>query len=268
MSKREIEEQYGVKCKLLQYESLRAAIPKKWLTLIKENSSLNLNYTVFKECKVLLGDRICKIEETSTKEVYWHLVNLKSLRATSEAKWNEKLSFIIDNDMWKLIYTNDRHVTNDTYIQNFQFKITHRILACKYNLHIWKIKDNNKCETCQEIDTIEHFLVQCHEVYFLWQQIFNWWASSMETRFQIDTYEIIFGVPNERDEPLVNQINFIILYGKFYIYQNKKKGKKLDLYEFLLECKNQIIYKEEAMTIKHEEKKFERIWGELKDSLC
>jgi hypothetical protein len=63
-----------------------------------------------------------------------------SQRATREKKWNEKLDFEIDDMMWKLIYTNDKHVTKYTNHTNFQFKVTHRILAFNYNLKICKIK--------------------------------------------------------------------------------------------------------------------------------
>jgi hypothetical protein len=45
-------------------------------------------------------------------------------------------------------------------IQNFQYKITHRILACNFNLKIQKIRDNNLCESCDEIDTMECMFVQ------------------------------------------------------------------------------------------------------------
>jgi hypothetical protein len=128
--------------------------------------------------------------------------------------------------MWKLIYTNDKYVTEDNHIRNFQFKITHRLLACNYNLNIWKIRTDNICNYCQEVDTIEHFLVNCNNTYIFWRQIFNWWAASFKVWFQVDTYELLFGVPNEKNEPIVNQINFIILYGKYYIYKNKKKNTR------------------------------------------
>ena len=113
--------------------------------------------------------------------------------------------------MWKLIYTNDKYVTEDNHIRNFQFKITHRLLACNYNLHIWKIRRDNICDYCQEVDTIEHFLVNCNNTYSFWRQIFNGWAACicLKVCFQVETYELIFGIPNELNEPIVNQINTV-----------------------------------------------------------
>ena len=142
---------------------------------------------------------------------------------TSENKWQETLNFSINEEMWKLIYTNDKYVTEDTDIRNFQFKITHRLLACNYNLHIWKDKTQNTCDYCQEIDTIEHFLVNCDNTYNFWRQIFNWWAASLKVWFQVDMYKLLFGEPNKRNEPIVNQINFIILTASIIFAKTNKR---------------------------------------------
>ena len=105
-----------------------------------------------------------KLDEINTKITYWHLVNTFSQRPTSEAKWNKKIGVIIDEDMWNIIYTNYQKLVKDTTILNFQFKITHRILACT-NLEIWSIRQNSRCDYCKETDTIEHMLIYCKETY-------------------------------------------------------------------------------------------------------
>jgi hypothetical protein len=132
--------------------------------------------------------------------------------------------------MWNLIFVNNLNVTNDTNVRNFQYKITHRIIACNYNLKIWKIKTNDICDFCIETDTIEHFLVECEHIYKFWQQIFNWWPDNMKVWLQIDTYEIIVGISNKCNEPIGNQLNFFILYRKYYIYCCKKGGNNMNLY--------------------------------------
>jgi hypothetical protein len=263
MSQTKLEDKYHIRCKYLQYQSVKSAIPNHWKQIVKENKGSVCFDTKQTTCAIKMGNMYQQLNNITTKEVYWYLVQNITHRPTSENKWNEKLPFIIDEDMWTLIYTNDKYVTTDTYVQNLQYKITHRILACNKNLYTWKIRPNNECEQCKCIDTIEHFLLECETTYTFWQQIFNWWAASMETWFQVNTYEIIFGIPNEFNEPIVNQINFIILYGKYYIYRNKKKEKPMHLYEFLLDCKNQIEIKQEIMANKGKIDKFQREWGEL-----
>jgi hypothetical protein len=95
-------------------------------------------------------------------------------------------------------------------------------MACNYNLKIWKIKPTDQCDYCQESDTIEHHLVECKASDNFWKRVFNWWAANIKTWFQVDTYEIIFGIPNERSEIIVNQLNYIILLGKYFIYKKRR----------------------------------------------
>jgi hypothetical protein len=54
---------------------------------------------------------------------------------------------------------------------------------------------------------------------------------------------------------------------RYYIYKSKKAGAKLDLYKFLLECKNYIILEKGIMAANNENKKFKKNWQELYESL-
>jgi hypothetical protein len=267
MSKGEIENTHGIKCRYLHYENITTAIPASWKKVIKENKGLVCFDTTDNACYIKSGKFYKSLQETTTKEIYWQLTETVCKRPTSENKWAENLPFIIDENMWKIIYTNDKQVTQDTYVLNLQFKITHRIMACNKNLHIWKIRNNNVCDYCEEIDTLEHYLFECHNTYTFWKQVFNWWAASMQVWFQVELYEIIFGIPNEFNETIVNQINYVILYAKYYIYRNKKKNKPMHLYEFLLECKNQLEIKREIMASQNKQKRFEHEWADIYNCL-
>ncbi len=52
--------------------------------------------------------------------------------------------------------------SRQTTIQIFQYKITHRILACNEWLNNIKIKICNTCSFCNDKDTISHFLLDCN----------------------------------------------------------------------------------------------------------
>ena len=66
---------------------------------------------VFKDCVINIGETFKKLEDITTKELYYHLVSSKFQRPTRERKWIEKLHFLIDEDMLNLIYVNDRGLT-------------------------------------------------------------------------------------------------------------------------------------------------------------
>ena len=59
---------------------------------------------------------------------------------------------------------------------------------------------------------------------------------------QVDTYEIVFGQPNERNKPIVGQLNVVILFAKYCVYTCKKKDNNMSSFEFRIECHNQLKY--------------------------
>jgi hypothetical protein len=84
--------------------------------------------------------------------------------------------------------------------------------------------------------------------------------------FEVGTYEIVFGIPNDLGEQVINHSNFFILVAKYYIYKCKKAASCMQVYEFLLEIKNRIIMKKEIMC-EDEHKRFNKCWGELAECL-
>jgi hypothetical protein len=71
----------------------------------------------------------------------------------------------------------------------------------------------------------------------------------MKAWFEVGTYEIIFGIPNEYDEHIINQLNFYIMVAKYYIYKCKKAASEMDVYELLLEIKNRLSMKREITDV-------------------
>jgi hypothetical protein len=268
MSKQELENKYNFTIKHLEYQSLMSAIPINWKQNVKKNGNLNKNYYVFRECKIRIGKMSKNIVEVTTRDLYWHLIQKISLRPTSEAKWLERGMLDLSEEDWGNIYTADRKLTRESKIQNFQFKVTHRILACGYNLAIWKIRDNNMCQIClQEIDTIEHFLVECEKTKIFWDSIINWWRINMKVRFDIFLYEYIFGIPNDEKDVVINQLNFLLLMGRYYIYVCKQKEVEMELFNFLLDCKRRLLIERETRAVANEIDRFTKLWSELLENM-
>ena len=53
------------------------------------------------------------------------------------------------------------YVLIDNRVKQFRFKLIHIIIATKENLFNWKISDTALCNSCGDIDTVEHFLLHC-----------------------------------------------------------------------------------------------------------
>ena len=118
LNKKQLNQKYNLACKYLEYESLLAAINPIWKKKLKEKESINISYIIPKECTIYINKSEKQLNETDTRELYWYLIQTISNRPTSETKWLEKLNFIIDEPMWKIIYTNNKYIPKDTDILN------------------------------------------------------------------------------------------------------------------------------------------------------
>jgi hypothetical protein len=266
LKQKQLEDKFVFKCKQLEYQGISSTIPKEWKNMLRNNSQIHSE--IPDDCIIIeISKKRRNLNDISTKDVYIALLGEISKRPTSETKWREKTEFEITPEMWNMIHTNHLKVTNDRYLRNFQYKIINRILAVNYNLEIWKIKTKNTCDFCEEIDTIEHFLYQCPKTHTFWQFLFNWWAANIPVRFNINIYEILFGIPNEHNEPIVNQLNFFILHSKLYIYHCKKKNNNMNVFEVIKEIRKQILLKHHNFIEAKKAKQFQEQWGELYNSL-
>jgi hypothetical protein len=164
MSQLELQKKYSVTINTLFYNSLRASIPLKWKKLLKQDPNI-LHYSIQLGYKVWHNTEIKDLEELTTKLTYGILIEAIQERATSENKWHNDLNIDIDEDRWTEIYVNAQSMTTDVRMITFNFKVTHRILACRKKLKIWKITDTEICNKCnQEIDTVQHHLINCLNV--------------------------------------------------------------------------------------------------------
>jgi hypothetical protein len=254
---------FEVRIPVLLHNGIINTIPQKWKDIIKEDKNIN-NYVVFKDFFVMINNQRKKLEEITTKDLYWHLVQSKCKRPTSENKWQEETGLNFNVKDWEEIYMNIYKVTRDTKLITFKFKVTHRILACKRNLQRWKIKDDNLCDMCGiEIDNIEHHLLACSKILPFWDSFFNWWKISTKMAFPVDTYNVILGIPNQNDDVTVNQLNYMLLQGTYFVYSCRQQDNTPELYNFLMICKNELNKLQIIMTDKGQEEKFTKSWKTL-----
>ena len=167
-----------------------------------------------------------------------------------------------------MIYSTPVQITKNTKVTMMQYKILHRILAVNRNLKKWKVTESDLCHYCNHIDTIDHFLFLCPNTTLFWQSVFTWWKSLFEFSLNLTVLEIIFGIPNVNEDIIINMYNMVILYAKYYIYVTKKTRGQLQLFEFILDLKQELILKRNYQAENNRLKSFNRKWGELYDLLC
>ncbi len=62
-----------------------------------------------------------------------------------------------------------------TQIQSFQFRIIHRTITCNKWLNNLNIKSKNKCNFCEQTDSMIHFLLTVKKTNQLWKTWTLWW---------------------------------------------------------------------------------------------
>jgi hypothetical protein len=264
MGKQVLDAKYNFQTKYLEYESLLSAIPKLWKYKLNNKGSIINDVHISEECTINTDKGIKKLCELDTRQIYMGLLSKQTERPTSEHKWHEKGNVNISEEEWSSIYSSPYDLIRDTRCQAFQYKVTHRIMACRYNLKIWKIEQSDICKICNEqIDTIEHHLVLCPSTSLFWTSVISWWKANFNISFPVHMYDLIFGLSNDGNDMIINHFNYILLLARFYIYNTKRVDGKLDLYTFLLNCKNEIMTEYNIMATQNKKEIFEKRWGEL-----
>jgi hypothetical protein len=108
----------------------------------------------------------------------------------------------------------------------------------------------------------------CNETLEFWNQIRRWWKSVTGTNFTVGIYDLIFGLPNENKDNIINQFNFLLLLARFYIYKNKQAANnKLHVYELLIEVKTKLEAMHYIPLEPNREQKIEDNWSDLYNGL-
>ena len=121
---------------------------------------------------------------------------LKQLCISHVNTWTD-LFPLLECVLWKLIFSATHHITLETYLQTFQYKILNRLINCNFNLYKWKIKSEPYCDSCAIlIDTIEHHLFLCPLFKKFWEEMEIWLNKqiNMAVRIQFTICEVIFGI--------------------------------------------------------------------------
>ena len=239
----------------LKYYSLVSNVPKYIKYHLKENC-VNVNFDILSKKDAYL-ERI--VHSKNVRFVYKGLVNaIISLPTENFSKWEKLLNCEITN--WSKYFIILKKSCRNSYLQNFQFKLLHRIIPTNSFLHKIKLKNTmsvksstelmlyvvltmptlnkayllfiylfitNLCTFCKIHDeTIEHLFFDCPVT-----QIFLKSLSKQLKQYYnnliFDKKEYFFGF--ESGDLLVNLISIIT---KNYIFKCKLNEQRLNIVEF------------------------------------
>lgn len=154
------------------------------------------------------------LETMSSKDIYRTLLKWK----TGKSTYPPKIAKYIDNieaEQWTKAYTRANKIPVDTKTKEFQYRFLHDLLANRYWLYKWKIKDTPKCLYCKtEDENITHMFWLCKDIKPFWERFSELCKQHLQP-VAMNMNTVCFGVDN-----LI--ICSLIFAAKMFIY-----GKKL-----------------------------------------
>ena len=163
-----------------------------------------------------------QLNNAQTRDFYV-LLNRKinTVRQTGPMNWNSITS--LDENAWKKkIFTCLKSICKETKLKEFQFKLIHRIVVTKKELHRYGIKADDECLYCGEKDSIDHTFLNCLLVKIFVNNLIDWFNMANKSKFAPTIEEKLFGIisgPYEKE--ILRKFNYTILFMKYYIYTSE-----------------------------------------------
>lgn len=91
------------------------------------------------------------------------------------------------SDYWQANYMAAFRSIRETKLQAFQFKVLHRLIPCNKYLKNIRVKNDEACAYCNEVDSLSHFLFYCPTVQRFWVALCNW--SSQQINLPLEMFQ-------------------------------------------------------------------------------
>lgn len=178
---------------------------------------------------------------------------------TALQKWDQIIG-TKDDEYWEKTFSAIRAITKETKLQQFQFKIVHRILATNSKLFKYKIADTPMCYLCPNTeDTLEHALFECPTVHRFWHTIMEQFCDKEHLENIDPTLEgvLLARVSNNQAD---RKYFFIALHAKYYIYVTRRDKKQINYTAFKEILKKKLQIHTMSYPSKLQQDQFKQTW--------
>jgi hypothetical protein len=261
----DLERIHQIQIKVMDYNSLLAAIPVPWKRALKKMKIPTQAISNQEQPYLTCSSRLLALGIMTNRDIYWEMVSRKKIKPICAYKWCTM--FNIEMDEWKSIYKMYAEI-KDTKIKAFQFKVLNNLLPC--NLYLKRIgrSDTDKCTKCNMLDDQTHYIVKCHEVDSIWKHLTRWWKGLTNQEIVFSSRDITLGLePRPQQIAKKKQLDEILLAVKWRIYANNQLGENTCFYQILCSIRNMIYIQKLIARRKNKDAEHSIIWGEISDYL-
>ena len=143
------------------------------------------------------------------------MLNVKMLPLNIPSKWEKEVHTEVVIEDWSFIYCIPFSVTKDTKLQDFQYKLIHRILIPNSFLYKCGLKETELCTFCTETKkNLVHIFWECNYVWNFWLAIGNF-LKICGVSLPFNAKDIILGLTEHSSAQ--GTINNVLIILKYYI---------------------------------------------------
>ena len=247
-----------------KYMAMIDAIPCKWRKMLR-NQFLNQN------CCNLDEQPFCQLTNTihrnvfimSSRELYWTMINEKTLQPSCVEAWNSRLNLNLENSTWEKIFTLPFKCTLHAEIKDFQIKILHRFYASNSLVSKWDKDKKGSCSLCNfEKANIQHIFTECMFTQQFWENIDNWIRPlSFPYTAKLEAMNMLFGiVPYAIGN---HAINHCLMYCRYFIHLEVRNNNCPKFHKFIEYYKQKLNIEKETYIVRNEFALFSKLFGKL-----
>lgn len=263
LSPQVLEHKFNTTIDIMKFNSLKSAIPKAWKRALQLHEGLI--FVKNEQLQVMINQIFKNFKDLRCKDFYNEFISQKYSKPSCENKWQESFPHI--NIDWKQVYSLPYIVARETFLQSFQYQVINRYLPCNVLLYKWTKVQSDKCSQCNERDTIVHFLYDCTSLFPFWNSFDIWWHNVYKFHIQLTNSDIIFGLPNENKDVVIDVLNYCILFAKHFIYTRKVHDSDISFALFHKQLKHRIEIERYIIVSQKNINVFNEKWNRLLTSL-
>lgn len=256
----ELSQRFGIPCSFLNVLQLRTAIPAKWKRLLVNPAPQNTIVDLY--IRPTMEDYL-KITSATSKKIYASLILCKMPTVSAQVKWAETFPDMDPTlgETWQPFYQVPYRAMRDTKYHAFQYKLLQRIIPCNKYLANIRIKQESTCSFCDEVDSIQHFLLECNNTKRFWARICGWLEQNDDLLVHLSQQEFLFGL--HPSVPGSRKINFLTIFTKFFIHRQKLfHNGDLPMAQFLRELRTKLQMEKQICGLENKPNKF-RCWTRI-----
>ena len=171
------------------YNDIKASLPQQWIRTLKSDDPHDGETDAIFQMET--DNILTDVQYTTTKELYTAMLKKTNKDVLCKAKWENLFG---DNINWKTIW----NTIHSGVIENWDFdviyKLIHKVIAVRKNLHYWKIVSSPSCLECGGEDSVLHAFFHCKKTKQFIKQAEPLFKKLFGKHFKFNAFKITFGM--------------------------------------------------------------------------